>query len=216
MGEPLCQVVPVGEALWHVHELGRGAVEFNPTARPAPAPGEPVLGGRFDSVDGSYAYWYAGRSEPAVFAESFARHLDYTQAGPRPLSYLEVAGQAVSDVRTARELNLVVAYGAGAEQLGQDIWLTTADEDDYPLTRQWATAVRLWVPESDGLVWKSRRDPAEEVLVLWGDPRTAKAGCGLVALGPGPVTTEPLASGPAWLRLKGWLEHWRLYIDPAH
>ena len=207
-------MVPAGQALWHVHGLGRGAVEFNPTARPAPAPGEPVLGGRFDSIDGSYAYWYAGRTEPGAFAESFARHLDYTKAGPRPLPYRVVADRAVTEVRTVRDLSLVVAHGAGAEQLGQDIWLTTSDEDDYPLTRQWATAIRRWVPVADGLVWKSRRDPAEEVLVLWGDPPKAKAGCGLVALGPGPVTTEPLASGPASLRLKGWLKPWRLYIEP--
>jgi len=207
--------VSADEPLWRVHGLGRGANEFNATARPAPAPGEPVLGGRFDSIDGSYAYWYAGRSEAGTFAESLARQLDYTKAGPRPLPYKVVANRAVTMVRAARDLSLVVAaHGAGAEQLGQDIWLTASDEDDYPLTREWATAVRRWAPGADGLIWRSRRDPAEEALVLWGEPAKAKGGCSFVAPDPGPIRTEPLASGPAWLRLKVWLEQWRLYVEP--
>lgn|GEM_PF-5877940 len=167
-------------------------------------------GGRFDSTDGSYAYWYAGGSEQGAFGESFARQLDYVKFGPRPLPYKVVANRAVSEVGTARDLVLVECYGAGAEQIGQDIWLTTSGESDYPLTRQWAGAVRRWAPGTDGLVWKSRRDPGEDVFVLWGGPRTAKTGCGLLV----PGTTEPLESGPARLRLDNWLVRWRLYIEP--
>jgi hypothetical protein len=120
----------------------------------------------------------------------------------------------VSVVHAARDLHLVVAYGAGAEQLGQDIWLTTADEDDYPITREWAAAVRGWVPDADGLVWKSRRDPAEDALALWGDPAQAKDGCGLVKFDPVVDPSELLGSGPARLRLDNWLVRWRLYIEP--
>jgi hypothetical protein len=175
----------------------------------------PIDGGRFDSLDGTYAYWYGALSEVGAFAESFARQLDYTKDGDRPLPFAVVAGRSISVVRAARQLHLVVAYGAGAEQLGQDIWLTTADEADYPMTRLWASAVRVWEPSADGMVWKSRRDPGEDVIVLWGDLATAATGCGLVSFDPAVDPSEPLASGPARLRLDDWLVHWRLYVEPS-
>lgn len=164
----------------------------------APSPsssGGPVPGGRFDSADGSYSYIYLARSAGGALAESFARHLDYTRAGPRPLPLAKVAGKKISSVVVKRDLRVVVAYGAGAEQLGQDMWLTTCDEDNYSLAREWAVAVRRWEPGADGLVWKSRRDPAEEVFVLWGDPSTAGQGCGLLEVAP--IVSEHLAWGPA-------------------
>ena len=213
-GNPVSVVLLAGERLWRVHGLGNVPTEFNPTARPGPRPGEPVLGGRFDSTDGGYAYWYGASSEGGAFAESFARQLDYTKAGPRPLPYRLVTDRGISVVRTARELHLVVVHGAGAQQLGHDTWLTTCDEDNYPITREWAQAVRRWEPDADGLIWKSRRDPVEDALVLWGAPVDAKTGCGLVLFDPRRDQSEPLASGPARLRLDTWLTHWRLYIEP--
>jgi RES domain len=171
-----------------------------------------VAGGRFDSADGSYCYTYLARSARGAPAEAFARHLDYTKVGPRPLPQARVAGKKISSVVVQRDLHVVVAYGAGAEQLGQDIWLTTCDEGDYPLTREWAAAVRRWEPGADGLIWKSRRDPTEEVFVLWGDPSTAGRGCGLLEVDP--ATSEPLASGPARVMLELWLVQWRLYLEP--
>lgn len=211
-GTPLVQVVPAGSTLWRVHSDRFNGGALNPTPQPAPAAGSPVTGGRFDSLDGSYAYLYASENERGAFAESFARDLDYTRSGARPLPYALVHGKNISSVNVLRDIDVVVAYGAGAQQLGQDTWLTTCDEDDYPLCRQWAAAVRLWAPAADGLVWKSRSDPAEEVFVLWGDPASAESGCGLVDFMP--TSTEPLGHGPARAVLDQWLLRWRLYIEP--
>ena len=108
-----------------------------------------------------------------------------------------------------RDLNLVVVCGAGAQQLGQDDWLTHCDEIDYPICRTWAAAIHAWEPEADGLIWRSKRDPGERVAVLWSDPEL-----------PAPIeptkppSSEPLLHGPAALRLKSFLVRWRLYIEP--
>ncbi len=211
-GTTLIDRVPARAVLWRAHSESHWATAFNATPRPRLPAGAPVPGGRFDSADGSYSYIYLARSAGGALAESFARHLDYTRAGPRPLLLAKVAGKKISSVVVKRDLRVVVAYGAGAEQLGQDMWLTTCDEDNYSLAREWAVAVRRWEPGADGLVWKSRRDPAEEVFVLWGDPSTAGQGCGLLEVAP--IVSEHLAWGPAWVMFDQWLVQWRLYLEP--
>lgn len=45
-----------GQLLRRIHDTRFGPTEFNPTPRP---PIVPVVGGRFDSLDGGYAYLYA-------------------------------------------------------------------------------------------------------------------------------------------------------------
>ncbi|MHB1502003.1 MAG: RES family NAD+ phosphorylase [Candidatus Dormibacteria bacterium] len=195
-----------------VHSLARAPGAFNLVSRPATAPGAPVAGGRFDSIDVSYAYLYAATTESGAFAETFARDLDYAKAGPRPLPSTRVVGMAVSAAEVSRRVKLVVAHGAGAQQLGQDDWLTRCDEDGYPMCREWAQAIKNWVPDADGLTWRSKRDPTQAVLMLWGSPGAARAGCGMVRLG-NPIK-EPLESGPARMRLDLFLLHWRLYLEP--
>ena len=152
-GHPVTSTLPAGTVLYRVHRADRSASAFNPTPRPAPPPGDPVPGGRFDSIDGSYAYLYAALSEDGAFCESFVRDLDYTRAGPRPLPWARVGGKVVSTVRTRRDVELVEVQGAAAEQLGQDDWLTRCDEDAYPLARRWAAAVRAWLPPPVATAW---------------------------------------------------------------
>ena len=206
------ELVPAGTVLWRVHADRYAAEAFNPTPR-RPGASPFVEGGRFDSIDGSYAYLYGARSLGGAFAETFARNLDYTRPGPRPLRFNLVAGKVSSSIEVQRDLHLVQVYGAGAEQLGQDGWLTACTEDDYPLTRQWAAAVRRWAPSSDGLAWKSRRDPSQDVMMLWGAPAGAAIGCGVVKKdGEAPLV---LGSGPGLLVLQQWLVKWRLYIEPG-
>jgi hypothetical protein len=192
----------------------RPAVAFNPTLRPAQPPGGPVLGGRFDTLDGSYAYLYAADSEEGAFADVFARDLNYTIAGPRPLPRARIAGKEVSVISAQRDIRLVVVHGAGAQQLGQDDWLTRCDEDGYPVCREWAAAIRTWVPEANGLTWRSKRDPDRHVYVLWGDPdpMATSNGCGLVEATP--ISKVPLEHGAARVRLDRFLIDWRLYIEP--
>lgn len=210
-GDPIIDVVPAGTLAVRVHRLGRSAEAFNPAARPAPPLGAPVSGGRFDSVDGSYAYLYGAITEDGAFAEAFARDLDVTAAGPRPLPRTRIAGKGISQLVFARDARLVVVCGAGAHQIGHDDWLTRCDESDYPTCREWAACMRGWVPDADGLTWQSKRDPNERVFVLWGDPASARAGCGFVGVAPG--SEEPLDVSPARMRLDEFLRRWRLYIE---
>lgn len=210
-GTPVIQSLPEGQALVRAHDQSWHPAAFNPTPRPAPRHGEPVRGGRFDSVDGAYAYLYAGLSHKAAFAESFGRDLDYTTPGPRPLPRFRWGTKTVTVCVTNRPLRLVYMQAGGAQQLGQDDWLIRSDEDGYPRCRQWAAAIRKWAPDADGLTWRSKRDPNEQVVVLWGDPATAATGCGLVSATPG---TYPLDHGTSKELLEEFLTDWRLYLEP--
>jgi hypothetical protein len=213
-GHPVTSTLPAGSVLYRVHPADRPAHAFNPTPRPPPLPGDPVEGGRFDGIDGSYAYLYAALTEEGAFCESFVRDLDYARSGPRPLPWAQVSGKVVSTVRTRRDVELVEIQGAAAEQLGQDDWLTRCDEDAYPLTRRWAAAVRAWLPppHRDGLGWQSKRDPQQRVVVLWGEPAGAATGCQV--LEPDDAThSEALDGGFGLVRLSAFLAPWRLYLE---
>lgn len=180
---------------------------FNDQASPAAAP---VRGGRFDSLDGSFAYLYAALTERGAFAESFGRNLSYTASGPRPLPKSAIVGRIVSQI-DLDAVQLVDLDGGGTQQLGQDDWLTHRGEDGYPLCREWAEAIHRWAPLAHGVTWHSKREPSDGVLMVWGDPRTARSGCGIAR---NPNISEPLMSGPARKRLDHFLLTWRLYIEP--
>lgn len=104
------------------------------------------------------------------------------------------------------------AGAAGAPQIGQDDWLTRCDEDGYPCCREWASAIRRWAPDAEGLTWLSKRDPGQRVVMLRGDPAGAVAGCGLVVGTADPF--EPLERGAGRIRLDAFLTRWRLYLEP--
>ena len=194
--------------VFRVHPQRLRGRQFNATVRDPESP--VVEGGRFDTVTGAYAYLYAARQEGGAFAEAFAQDLDYAVAGPRPLPRSRVAQRAISVVAIPR-VRLVSLDGAGAEQLGQDGWLTSCDASGYGLCREWAEAIRVWAPAADGLLWHSRRDPRQEVFMLWGEPLQARSGCGLIER---EIRSEDLTRGAAALRLKAFLVQWRLYIEP--
>lgn len=200
--------------LFRVHRADRPAQAFNPTPRPPPSAGDPVEGGRFDSIDGSYTSLYAALTEEGAFCESFVRDLDYTRAGPRPLTWARVSDKVLSTVRTRHDVELVEIQGAAAEQLGQDDWLTRCDEDAYPLTRRWAGAVRAWLPAPfpAGLGWQSKRDPLQRVMVLWGEPAGATTGCQVLEP-DGIAGGEALDGGFGLVKLSAFLVPWRLYLE---
>lgn len=184
---------------------------FNTSVRPDPAPDDPVLGGRFDARHHGVAYLYAAHAEEGALAEALVRDLGYTATGARPLPPARVRGRVSSALTCAREVRLVVVHGAGAQQIGQDDWLTRCDETNYPVCRRWAEAIRGWRPDVDGLTWRSKRDREQRVRVLWGPTATAAHGCGFIEpSGPPP---EPIDAGAGLLRLKDFLTAWRLYLE---
>jgi len=90
----LITTIPADTSLWRIHSATRGAAELNPTARPRVR-----VGGRFDSLDGSYAYLYVGDIPAAAVAETLCRNLPVDQS-PRLIPRAKIAGRVLSELRT--------------------------------------------------------------------------------------------------------------------
>lgn len=150
-GIPNLAVLHAGTQVWRVHAEDRIPDASNTTV---PGPGR---GGRFDSDDGFCAYTYLGADENAAIAETLCRDLPF-DGRPRMVPRIKLANAMLSSLTVSEDLNVVSLCGADATQVGQDVWLTSCDPDQYPLTRRWAAAIRSWVLSADGLVYRCRHD----------------------------------------------------------
>lgn len=166
--------------------------DFAPTAfNPTPAP-TADRGGRFDSLDGDYGYLYAGEDHYVAVAEALLRDVPFPEGGPRQLPFRVVRNRNLSWLETTRDLSLVSLRGADLGHVGQDVWLTKCEAAEYVQTRRWAAAIRRWVPDAAGFVWRSRRDEERLAYVFFddrtpegsfvavGDPLPIDEGAGLV------------------------------------
>lgn len=165
-----------GTRLWRIHAAERDAIAMNPTPRPAAA-----AGGRFDSIDGSYAYCYLGASARAAIAETMTRDLPLDGA-PRLVPRAALVRRQLSQVRLTTAIAVVTLHGPGLAQLGQDTWLTKSEARDYLLTRRWARTIRGWAPAGGGFASRCRHDEDEIAYVLFTDPE--------IATHPGLTATE--------------------------
>ncbi len=156
--------LPVGTLLVRVHSSRYEQAEFNPGASATAD-----SGGRFDSLDGDYSHLYAGEDHAVAIAESLLRHVPFPSDGPRQLPRRVLEGLVLSALRTTCELDVVSLRGAHLGQINQDVWLTKCEAADYVETRRWAVAIRRWVPDASGFVWRSRRDEDRLAYVLFGD-----------------------------------------------
>lgn len=127
-------------------------------------------GGRFDSIDGSYAYLYLGDSPEAAIAETLCRSLGFGTAADRIVPAMAIRRRVLSPVTVVQDLNVTSAHGADLNQLGQDLWLTKCDPADYLLTRAWAAAIRTWTMPNNGLGYRCRNDEDRQAWVLMTDP----------------------------------------------
>lgn len=161
---PIRLHLPPGKVLLRVHSERFGADSFNLTVITAKR--EP---GRFDSADGDYGVLYAADGERTAMAEAFLR--GEPVSGPtRILPRRRLAGVLLSEVMVRQQLSLVSLIGGAAlGRVGQDAWLTSCDEDDFDVTRQYAKAIRRWAPWAQGLAWHSKRDNTGRSLVLFSD-----------------------------------------------
>ena len=153
--------------MWRVHSVHRDAEAMNPTGRP-----DPVSGGRFDSLDGSYAYLYLGNSQRAALAEALTRDLPLEDE-PRLVPHRVLHGRRLSEVEATRSIAVVSVHGPGLTQLGQDTWLTKCDARNYRLTREWAHAIRSWAPTTAGFTYRCRHDEDQLACVLFTPPTIA-------------------------------------------
>jgi len=174
----MCRGVAVGSAFWRIHGDRHDADSFRDTGAidKRADPATHGLEGRFDCQAGEYGYLYAGETKKSTIAEAFLRGPVVVNPSARFLRRAKLAHRVLSRLRLETELQLVDIRGAaGLGRIGQDAWLSACDEDDYPLTQEWATAIRRWAPDAAGLVWMSKRDNVHEAVVLFSD-RIAAAG----------------------------------------
>jgi len=107
-------------------------------------------------------------------------------ATARFLRRARLTERVLSRVRLTTDLPLVDLRGAaGLGRVGQDAWPSACDEEDYPITQQWAAALRRWTPGAASLAWMSKRDNLHEVVVLFSDriPAGAITGSGNAVMG---------------------------------
>jgi hypothetical protein len=126
--------------------------------------------GRFDCQRGEYGYLYLAETQLAAFAEAFLRDDLVGDPSGRFLRRDKVTRAAISHVELTGILQFVDLRGAvGLTRVGQDAWLTSSEEAAYPVTQAWATAIRRWAPEADGLCWMAKRDNVHFAAILFDD-----------------------------------------------
>ncbi len=192
-GKPIYVTVPTNTSLFRIHASRFAATQFNPNPVT-----NPFRAGRFDSAAGDYSYLYAAQNIAGAAAEALLRDVPEAEVGqPRLLPTAYVKGKRLSEIRVRREVRLVDLTGPGAHSFSQDSWLTKCDGVYYPYTQHWAKKIREWCPDAAGLLWRSRIDDNELVLVIFGDRVTGdtlvKRGASTnLMLGRGRALLEPV------------------------
>ncbi|GAB2656638.1 RES family NAD+ phosphorylase [Prescottella soli] len=158
--------VPAETSVWRIHSDTRGAADLNPTPRPRAR-----LGGRFDSLDGSYSYLYAGDSPAAAVAETLCRSLPIDQS-PRLIPRVQIRGRVLSELRTTRSVRVADLTGTGAARINAGVWLTKCDPSGYLHARRWAAAILAANPGIDGLQYRPRHDENNLAWMLADSPAT--------------------------------------------
>lgn len=168
---PLIRVVPAGTVWWRIHG-SYPVLAFRDTGAEAKRADLRTHGqeGRFDCQAGEYGYLYAGATKKVTIAEAFLRGAATKHPDARFLRRVKLDDRVLSRIEFMQDLSLVDLRGAaGLGRVGQDAWLTACDEVHYPITQQWATAIRRWAPKAAGIVWMSKRDNVREAAVLFAD-----------------------------------------------
>jgi hypothetical protein len=165
-GTPCRQVIPAGTRLHRVHQRHWPATAFSPLV-------SDVLfgGGRFDPTEADeFPYLYAAFSERTALAEVLLRSVPFNERGTRILPRAAVRDRQLSGIQLTAEVTLLaLTTSTELAAVSQDEWLVQAGPRDYPQTRRWAQWLRRQAPWAQGLVWPSRRDLGERVVILFGD-----------------------------------------------
>lgn len=197
--------LPAGTILRRVHGA-YPAHAFNRTPRPSL-----LSGGRFDSLDGSYAYTYLGQDDDAAIAETICRDLPL-DAGMRLVPRARVRGRRITSVEVTRPLRGLVLHGPALAHVGAGLWLTKSDADQYLMTRAWAARLLAWFPDVDAFVYRCRHDEDRLSWVLFDDAQTGR-GRAVGALSALPDSV-PLADPPGLTTLLRVLANHNATIEP--
>jgi hypothetical protein len=176
--EPRYCHLPAGSFLWRVHRSAAAGDPPKPVfkrLRNEPGSYDPDLTGRFGPTsECPYPYCYAALDDLTALCEVLLR--DFGFDGPlRYLPRSEVTGRSLAILETRAPLWLVsLVDAADLAAARQDSWLVHAGRGDYRITRRWAH----WLRDSTGpdgncppagIVWRSKRQPAGRVVLLFGD-----------------------------------------------
>ncbi|WP_342661327.1 hypothetical protein Rruber_05077 (plasmid) [Rhodococcus ruber] len=157
--------LPAGTTVWRVHSTHRAAHVPNPTPQP-----DQFAGGRFDSLDGSYAYLYLADSPDGAIAETLCRDLPLEPGIARIVPAAAVRGRTLTALTVTRTLTVAALHGPHLSAIGQDLWLTKSEARHYVTTRRWAHAVLAADPTLDGLAYRPRHNEDTLAWVLTTDP----------------------------------------------
>lgn len=158
----MTETLAAGSRVFRVHHGQHAGNAPNPTVPPSSGIG----GSRFDSPDGSYASLYCAGSPEGAIAETLCRDLPL-DGTPRIIPRRALSNRVLASLIVTTNLTFVSAHGAALTQLGQDEWLAWSDPPDYPLTRDWAEAIRRWCPTVDGLAYRCRHDSDRLAYIAW-------------------------------------------------
>jgi hypothetical protein len=146
-------VLTAGTVMWRVDSSHRAPHAPNPTAQP-----DELAGGRFDSLDGCYAYLYIADSPDGAIAETICRDLPLHPSIARIVPASAVAGCTLTALTVTRTLTVTALHGPHLSAVGQDLWLPKCEARHYVLTRRWAHAIRTADPDLDGLAYRPRHN----------------------------------------------------------
>ncbi|HET7327019.1 MAG TPA: RES family NAD+ phosphorylase [Nocardioidaceae bacterium] len=165
-GTPQITTLPAGTVLRRIHG-GFDADAFNSTAQPSR-----LAGGRFDSLDGGYAYVYLGADDDSAIAETLCRDLPLDGTA-RLVPRMRILGRRITSVEVVRNLNILMLHGAALTQVGAGLWLTKSGADQYEATRAWAARLLQLLPDIDGFEYRCRHDEDRMAWALFDDSHTA-------------------------------------------
>ena len=127
---------------------------------------------RFNAPAGQFGALYAGSDDACAFVETFGRDLDL-----RVVASADLAARGRSRVEIVREVRVVDLTGPGLAQIRADGRLTTGD---YRVAQRWSLALHNHPDQPDGLIWRSRFDPARICLAVY---ERARASIRTVSIG---------------------------------
>ncbi|MFD5563741.1 RES family NAD+ phosphorylase [Kitasatospora griseola] len=168
-GRLLCpnfHTIAAGTELWRVHHSKYAPNQFNDRLSDIH-----FDGGRFEgTVLDPYHYLYLAGSPVTAMAESLLRSVPYSgRDGKREILYAAAHGRSLSCLRVRHDLALVaLRTGADLAAVRQEASLLE-DERNYAVARRWSSEIRAQAPNAQGLLWDSRRNRGEDVMVLYRD-----------------------------------------------
>lgn len=160
--------LPAGSKLIRIHSSQYEATAFRTLNQPS---SEITVGGRFDPSDeDNFDFLYAASDDETSAAEVLMRDLHVLPSTRQFIPLNTLDNKSISCFETVVDLPLVTLRTvADLKAIGQTKWLTTSPASDYPLTRQWASAIRESEPEAAGMTWRSKRNPPGDCYVFFSD-----------------------------------------------